>query len=514
MPFRLIIYSTDMNKIVKFLSFCLIVFALSACKKDIGNYNYHDINEWTISEIAQSYSAFQGSVLHITPTITYTKDHSNDTSKYTYTWTSVDNKAIPVSRKIIARTKNLNWTVSNPASDAAYTLLYEVTEKSTGLTFRSSANLMVTSIISDGWLILNDINGNARLDFLNHVKDDFVYFNNILASNSTLTLTGKPKLLYFCQRRDPFTLITAKSIFIGTDQSSFIINTQDNSFGNFWNMTKSMSNYIPAPYFAEKIRSQGDNLTYMLDSKGQLLFENPIVGYSFGNAVNLTSDGTPFRISPYFAEAYGSIATYALMYDIDKKCFMEHKFYNTTSSVPSTTSTLFNPGNMNMDLMYMDYTAAFSGQTFALLKDNANKVHLARIVCDYSTFSPRAFDEVMAPEMLNATQFAIDPSEGYIMYSVGSKVYRYNPSDQSNTMIIDMGSRKISLIKYQRFVYAPKTASYTEYAKKLIVCSYDDAAPATSGTMDLYTIPGLNGAPSLYHSFTGLGKIVEVTYKE
>ena len=494
-----------------------MVFALSACKKDIGNYNYHDINEWTISEIAPSYTAFQGSTLHINPKITYTQDNSNDTTKYTYTWTSIDNKAIPVSKKVIARTKNLNWTVSNPASDAAYTLLYEVTEKSTGLTFRSSTNLMVTSIISDGWLILNDINGNARLDFMNRVNEDFVYFNNILASNSTLTLTGKPKLLYFCQRRDPFTLVTAKSIFVGTDQSSFIINTQDNTFGNFWNITKSMSNYVPAPYYAENVRSQAaifNNLTYMLDSKGQLLFENPMVSYSFGTAVNRTSNGTPFRISPYFAEAYGSIVTYGLMYDMDKKRFMEHKSYNTSSSVPSTSSNLFDPGNMNMDLIYMDYTTAFSGQTFALLKDNANKIHLARIVCDYSSFNPRAFDEVAAPEMLNATQFAIDPAEGYIMYVVGSKVYRYNPADQSNTMIIDMGSRKISLIKYQRFVYAPKTERYAEYAKKLIICSYDEAAPATSGTMDLYNVPSLNGAPSLYHSFTGLGKIVEVTYRE
>lgn len=492
-----------------------MALAISACKKDIGNYDYQDINEWAISEIEGSYSAFQGGVLNITPTISYSKDSSNDPSKYSYKWTSIDNSSTPITKRTIAQTKDLNWTVSNPSSNTAYTLLYEVTEKSTGLTFRKSTKLTVSSNISDGWLVLNDINGEARLDFFNYVNNDFLHFNDILASNSTLTLSGKPKLVYFYQRRDPFSVVVAKSIIVGTDQASFIINTQSNTFSSFTNITNSMSNYVPAPYYADKIRAQGKSyLAYMLDSKGQLFYENATVGYAFGTRVNRLITGQDVTISPYFAEAYGNNSTYALMYDVVNKRFLEHKNYNASSSVPATTSTLFDPGNMNMDLMFMDYTPAISGQTYAILKNNANKIYLARIVCNASSFNPRAFDEVMAPEMLNATQFAIDPSEGYIMYLVGSKVYRYNPFDQSNTMIVDLGSRKVSLLKYQRFVLSPSAVRNAEYGKKLIICSYDEANSNTSGTMDLYTVPNLNGAVSLYRSFSGLGKIVDVSYRE
>ncbi|WP_293310785.1 PKD-like family lipoprotein [Pedobacter sp. UBA5917] len=503
------------NYIIKTIGFCLVMLFALGCSKDLGNYDYHEINEGSISNILPTYTSLRGVTLSIDPTLTFTQDNTNDTTKYSYKWSYIDYTVLPLTKKTIATSKNLNWTVSIAASNTAYEVWYEVTEKSTGLVARKSTKLTVTTNIADGWLVLNDIDGKARLDFFNYVNNDFQYFNDVLASNSTLVLTGKPKMVYFCQRRDPFTSIIAKSIFVGTDQGTSIINTQANNFSTFSNFTNSMTNYVPAPYYAEKVKAQASSyLLYLLDSKGQLFYENPTVGYAFGTRVNRLSTGQDINISPYFAEAYKNISTYALMYDVDNKRFVEHKNYATASSVPATTSALFNPGDMKMDLMYMDYTPAISGQAFAILKDAANKIFLARIVCNASTFSPQAFDEVLVPEMVNATQFAIDPSEGYIMYLVGSKVYRYNPFDKTNAMVLDLGSRKVSLMKYQRLVFSTATARYVEYSKKLIICTYDAASPSTSGTMDLYNVPNLNGALSPYKSFTGLGKIVDVTYRE
>lgn len=503
------------NSIINTVGLCLILLLAMACRKDLGNYDYQAINEGTITNIQPSYTALRGSALSINPTLTFTKDNTNDTSKYSYKWYTLDNSTTPVTKRNVSDTKKLNWIVSIPASTTPYDLLYEVTEKSTGLAVRKSTKLTVSTNISDGWLVLNDINGKARLDFFNYVNNDFQYYNDVLASNSTLVLNGKPKLVYFYQRRDPFTSVIAKSIFVGTDQGTSIINTQDNTFGNYTNFTNSMTNYVPAPYYAERVKSQGGSyLAYLLDSKGQLFFENATVGLAFGTRVNRLSTGEDVNISPFIAEAYKNITTYALMYDVDNRRFLEHKNYATASSVPSTTSDLFVPGKMNMDLMYMDFTPAVSGQAFAILKNPANKVYLARIVCNASSFNPQAFDEVLAPEMTNATQFAIDPAEGYIMYLAGSKIYRYNPFDKTNAMVVDLGARKVSLIKYQRIVMSHTNARYMENAKKLIVCSYDEANPTTSGKMELFNVPNLNGALSLFKSFDGLGKIIDVSYRE
>ena len=81
-------------------------------------------------------------------------------------------------------------------------------------------------------------------------------------------------------------------------------------------------------------------------------------------------------------------------------------------------------------------------------------------------------------------------------------------------MVLDLGTRKVSLMKYHKMTYLYTNARYAEYAKKLIICSYDEANPNTSGTMDLYNVPNLNGALTPYKSFTGLGKIVDVSYRE
>lgn len=490
---------------------------LLSCKKDIGNYDYHEVNEGVISNVLGSYALLRGETLTVNPAIAFSQDDGNDTTKYTYRWYYSNVAGTPVNKVLIARTKNLSWLVSIPASTSAYVMYYEVNEKSTGILYRKTFKLNVNTNIADGWLILNDVDGKARLDFFNYLSatDNFQPYIDLLASQSTLKLSGKPKLLYFYNRRDPFSLVIARSIFVGTDEGTYIINTQSGTFSSFVDFTTTLSSYNPAPYYASQVISQGSYLAYMVDSKNQLFFENPTQGNAFGTAVNTTITGQKINTSSYISVPFGGVYSYALMYDVDNKKFMEHKASNSASSVPATSSTLFDPANMNMTLVYMAYTKALSGQTYAILKNNANKLFLARIVATQSSFNPLSFDEVInAPEMGNASQFAIDPVSGYVMYLVGSKVYRYNPFDNTNSMVVDLGTRKVSLIKYQAMVYNSSLARYAEYASKLIICSYDEGNPNTSGKMELYTVPNLNGALSLYKSFDGLGKVVAVSYRE
>ncbi|QKJ32809.1 hypothetical protein HQ865_24650 [Mucilaginibacter mali] len=503
----------------------VVLGLLSACRKDLGNYQYHDINEGQISNINDSYSAFRGTALAISPTLKFTMDDGADTTKYTYAWYIIDQSVLPITKKTVAKSKNLNWSVNIASSTTAYTLLYEVTEVSTGAIFRKSSSLTVGTEIADGWLILNDIGGKGRLDFLNYLSasSTFKPYTDILTTFSTLTLTGAPKMVYYYYRRDPFSALTYKAIAVGTDQSTSVINTQDGTFTKFANISTMMSSYSPPPYYAQSIAAQASsNLAYLFDSNGALYYENATQRYAWGTRVNKTSAGVEFKISPYYAEAYKNSTTYALMFDTDNKRFMEHKSTNNSSSVPVPVSgnkvfsdNGIDAGNLKMDLLYMASTPAAGGRTYALFKNSASEVFLTIIQCDYSSFNPQTFEKITtAPDMINATQFAIDPTSGYIMYLVGSKIYRYNRADQTNAMVLDMGTKKVSLMKYQKLTYQTGTARYIEYASKLIVCTYDDASPNTSGQMNLYTVPGLNAALSLYQSYTGYGKIVSVSYRE
>lgn len=505
------------NKILTVWCLFLLTGLTLSCRKDLGNYSYHDINNTEITNIEASYNSLAGQALVIKPTLKFSIDGTNDTTKYKYEWFVLADSSGYTVKKGIGKYRDLSWQVSLPSLNRRYEAFYQVTEKSTGLSWRKTFDLWVNTNISDGWLVLSDVNDKSRLDFYNYIAadDSFQYYTDILTTMTKLSLKGKPKLLYFCNRRDPFSNLIARSIFVGTDQESFIVNTGSNNFNTYVTLASVINGYFPPPYYAEKVINQGSYLNYLLDSQGQLLFENATQTASFGVRVNRLSNGELIRISPHFSAKWGGTGAYGLMYDVDKKRFLEHKGISTASAVPTTASTLFDPGNMGMELLYMEASSALGGQTFAILKNGAGKVFLARIVCDASSFNPVAFDEVTtAPELAGASQFAIDPVEGYVMYLVGAKVYRFNPFDKSNSMVLDLGSKKVSLMKYQKMVYNPSNVRYAEYAKKLLICTYDEANPSASGKIELFNVPNLNGALTPYKTFDGFGKIVAVSYRE
>jgi hypothetical protein len=502
----------------------LLFLVLVSCKKDMGNYSYKDINDAKISGIESLYTTLRGEKLSISPQLAFTQDQSADTSKYTYQWLSLDPKSSPTVSRVIATTRNLNWTVDLASTDKTYTIYYTVKEKSTGVIWKKVFNLLVNTNISDGWVILNETdNNNARLDYLNYsaATNSFQYYQDILLAFSTLRLKGKPQMVQFYQRRDVFSGKSGRSVLVGTDQNTFVINTEDNTFSSYTDIINTMSNYFPPPYYAKSVRCQGGNLSYMYDNLGQLFFENPTSSIGYASAVNKLITGEAVNISPMYAEGYMQSNNYALLYDVTRKRFMEHKNFNTSVSVPvapiATLSapSLFDPGNIGMDLVYMASTPAVTAQIYALFRNNTGKLFLARMRCNSDSFVPLAFDEITtAAPMTGASQFAIDPQQGYLLYATGSKIYRYNVFDKSNAMVADYGSRKISLIKYQKMVYDPLKTRYAEYATKLIVCTYEEGNPSSSGKMDLYNVPNLNGDLSLYNSFSGMGKIIDVTYRE
>jgi PKD-like family len=502
-----------------FFIFCLAALSLASCRKEKGNYNYHDINEAVIAGIDSAYTSQRGAVLQIVPTFTFTKDDGKDTAKYTYRWLLVDQSVSPAQTRVLAVSRDLHWQVDVPANPVDYLIYYTVTEKSTDVSWRKQFDLTITSDMADGWAILNDISGHARLDYFNYqaAADTFQHFTDVLATQSTLSLKGKPVLATYYYRRSIFGSQNGGAIVIGTDQQTFIMDVSNYSFDSYIPLGDAMTNYYAPPYYAQLLRAQGSNsISYLYDNLGNLFYELPTVGEAYGNPVNQTADGTPVAISPWFAEGYHEGTPYALMYDTIQQRFMEHKSSNRAVSVPVNTSGILDPAHIGMRLLYMASTPAVSAQMYAVFKNNNGKIFLARMSANNDAFVPLAFDEVKAaPEMANASQFAIDPQQGYLIYTVGSRMYRYNPYDNTHQQVLDLGNKVISLLKYQKLVSRDRdNPRYVEYSQKLIVCSYDQQDPDHTGKMDLYSVPALNGPLSLYQSFNGLGKVVDVTYKE
>ncbi|WP_316792032.1 PKD-like family lipoprotein [Pedobacter frigoris] len=508
----------------------LIVAGLLSCTKDLGNYEIKEINDGAISGINDNYNVGRGSNPNIIPVIDFTQDKSNDTSKYTYEWSTLAGS--PLAKLVIAKTRNLNQNINLPS--AIYTVIYQVTEKSTGIAFAKKFKITVTTNISDGWLVLNDVNGEARLDFLNRkTATEFDYIKDILATQSTLKIKGKPSMLSFATRR-PITLDgstgpATRTIFVGTDQETWMINTEQNTFDNYANLKTAVYAAVPSNYHGLTVRSVGRRGSFyywifLLDSENRLSMEIP-GSQLWGAGLNTLGTGERAKISHHIAEGYSAVngsfsQGYVTMFDVEKRRFLKwetNATYPTVPIIPTGGIVLFDPANVGMDLVYMNSTTAFGGKTYALLKDPAGRLWLAKVTAKSGgNYAQDSFDDIttLATGIANAEHYAIDATEGYFIYSVGSKVYQYDPFNKTTKLMKDYGSKKIALLKYNKTAYGFDNPINIENARKLIIATYDEGAPATSGTIDLFTIPNLNQNWTVFRTFTGFGKIVDITYRE
>ncbi len=77
--------------------------------------------------------------------------------------------------------------------------------------------------------------------------------------------------------------------------------------------------------------------------------------------------------------------------------------------------------------------------------------------------------------------------------------------------MVDFGSKKVSYLNFYEF----KTTSKYKDGNKLMVGSYDATkSDGTEGSLNIYTVPSLNGELVLDKSYTGFGRIKSLTYRE
>src|SRR6188768_4075742 len=102
----------------------LLAFLATSCSKDLGNYEYQDINTLTI-KLDSSYVGIYGQRFTIKPSVQMSMDQAeniNDTSKYGFEWYVIDPTAIPVNSGKIMLSKQHNLdTVLTLKPSAAYT---------------------------------------------------------------------------------------------------------------------------------------------------------------------------------------------------------------------------------------------------------------------------------------------------------------------------------------------------------------------------------------------------------
>ncbi|WP_431242512.1 PKD-like family lipoprotein [Flavobacterium sp. P21] len=489
---------------IQFILSLMLVLTYS-CAEDEGNYEYNAINEIHATGIEQSYTVYTGDNFKITPNLNATLDDSKDPDRYSYEWVALNpSKLLLESKTLIATTKNFDGVVK--LAPGSYNVYYLVKDKVTGVTWRQEPfKLNVVSAIYEGWLLIGDVNNKARLDMISiipGVARPRIITDVLDASGSALKLTGKA-VDVSCFSQALSTSATYGVYVTTTENGTARIDPDSFGWAQSQNIAyETVGGALPTNFGVDFMKSPigGENFLY---TKGDIYYFYRAFNIKYGLPQNIMETATKtFYAAPFIAENRGSSGA-PVFYDQNARRFVRFNYSKGNCStmppvVPSETVLDWN--NTNSDLIYMTTSNYNDLENFAVLKNIATgKYNLLRfsrgLIQSY-------YKEILnAPEFDKATKFAVSPDSGYLFYAVGGKVYEYDNGTQLAKLMINKGVEEIT---YIGFISNAKDGAN----KKLIVGSY-----GTSGTMELYTVPPVNGDLILTNKYEGLCKIVDVAFR-
>ena len=138
-----------------------LLFIVTACYEDKGNYEYREMNDIEITvEMEDKHPSYAlGDVVTCTPKLTFAL--GQESTNLDYEWSFAGKK--------ISHTRNLEWVADTVANDKALQLA--VLDKNTGVTYFGHIYITVSSkYAADGWVVLSEKDGNSTLAFIRHVS--------------------------------------------------------------------------------------------------------------------------------------------------------------------------------------------------------------------------------------------------------------------------------------------------------------------------------------------------------
>lgn len=507
-----------MNKsiYIPLLAIFAVLFTLGACKKDLGNYTYNEINKLdTVINLPKELTAIYGKKLMVQPEIKFTKDPNFDESKYTYEWYYMGPNGLGGTKlHTIAKTKNLDITTDIVAG--SYSAYYAVTDKASGVKYRIGFTLKVVNEINEGWIMMCDVNGKAQVDMLslNTAGNFDVVLDLLKTVGSDLKLEGKPVMTYTYATGlllGPDAI--SYGLYFGTDKGTTKVDPNTFKWTPTMTLNYEMYGTIPQGFYGDVIQQRSGNSAYLIGANDAYFYSRPMNVYYSAPLNYINAEQKGFDVEPYIGGDHSIVGNaHAVFYDKTNKRFVKHNAEASTMvTLPDPVGTAkkfsFTTG---LDLVFMKWLPFNGGEIFAVLKDGASgKKYLARF--NSANLSQSYYDEITGTEIASAEKFAFSPDLGYIFYNVGGKVYEYDMVYKTAKLMLNLDTKRISYFKFYDF---KSNRKYTG-SNKLMIGSYDPGKPeGTNGGLDIYTVPPVNGDLVLDKSYSGFGKIIDLTYRE
>jgi len=494
-----------------FLPF-IAIFLLASCKKDLGNYDYNEINAVKEFIGIQDVTAIYGKRFIMKPEVSFTQDNGTDTSKYSYEWAYYTSFGSSDAVFVLANTRYLDVNMS--LVTGTYYFYYGVTDKATGVKYRKAFKMRVENEINEGWFLMCDVNGSARLDMLAKTTTGFNVINDLLTTTgSGLVLSGSPKMVYNYEMgvsTGPG-LNAGYAIYVGTNQGTERIDPDNFKWKSNYTLKNEIYGPVASNFYADVVQRSGSTRSYMIGGGDAYLYDrvNQIRYSAPLNIIN--GELKAFNIAPFIAtNEVETIEIPAIFYDTDNKRFVKHMgSAGSCTVIPDPAAGKLFSFSTGLDLVYMTYVTFNGGEVFSVLKDpQSGKKYLARF--NGTNNAQSYYGEITGADIDKAENFAVSPDFGYLFYSAAGKVYEFDMSLKTTKLMLDKGADRVSLLKFQTFI---NTTKYPD-GNKLIVCSYNPTQEeGKNGKMEIFGVPSINGDLVLANTYSGFGKVKSLVYR-
>lgn len=423
-----------MKKLLIIIFSVSLAIAFNSCYKDKGNYSYNLPDEPVVSNLDTVYKAVVGDSLIITPTFT-TKTKAN---------------------------LSFDWRIGGPTvsdihfSGSSLRMLFGL---GTGrfyahLTIINNDNGMhyFHDFFIDG--VTNFSLGTAVLSVENNVTQfSFIQPNGTVQARLYAALHGedlpaKP-LGIVATVHQQILPITISSYWVMTENGGVQINSD-----SLKRMKDLDGNFFNAPDTTKVTEMSGTQLGVITGVINQRLYagfwqtwnQAPIYGM-FG----LATDGD-YTLANGLIYTNGNTGDFYIGYDAVKKRIIRFNVYGTPvyfGTQYDVIGTAFDPTNVGLDLITM--MQVNKGNCFLFGKSSDGTLYELKFSVNFTgpfqvtTLYKRAFPQ---PALITATTKWQATDDEMFYFNSGSKVYRYNPTNQNLTALTtDFGGKDVTMIK-------------------------------------------------------------------
>gem|GEM_PF-224183 len=528
--------SKYINQWIAGLFTCSLLIApclLSSCSEDEGNYDYHDIPEVTVKGVETNYTVMRGTgyVLEIKPEVT-TTGNPNDLE---YLWMMQTTNSPELNQTyVLGQERDLSWDIDEtpPSSiENGSTIVFRVTDKTSGVTVTKSAVITSTSRLGNGIMLMTENKeGNGVLQFISIATDTMVVYNALTEESGFNLPLGKPVNVITTGRG---VLLPPATYWLSTEDDAWIIDAnfhmkEGSAFSDNVLLTDEAyerGKNILADAFPHR-RRVGETMMNLNSMNSAFCCTNGLLFFgsnSFVDPVNkLPGENDISLARPYIFYPFSYAAfSYFMFYDYVHERFLQVGASGLiavpTASKPSDAEGDIFPwdqSGVNRTLVFGQSTTntdggSTNGNCFALMRNKSTNDFFIYKFYKFLTINRKIdFYSIgkVGTDLDKASFYAFSPKRTILYYSVGSKLYGLD---------YNKGNEKVYLIK--------------DFGEEITYMRLDDQIEPTSGYIYLATY-GTKGGTFMKmeegtnpdkleltevsdSKWTGLNKIVGYTWK-